>query len=114
MGNAILDRARAHYAARGVQTIEVPEWGEAGQPLILYWTPITLSERQRIVNRVRDSQTLEAMVYAIIIKAQDAQGQPAFTVEDKHALMNSVDAAVVERISGAILAAQSVEDAEKN
>jgi hypothetical protein len=114
MANPIIDRAKAHYAAYGVQSASVPEWGEADQPLQVYWSPVTLAERQKIVNRIKDGATLEAMAYALILKAQDGQGKNLFSLEDKLALMNGVDASVVERVAGLILAAPSVEDAEKN
>ncbi len=114
MANPILARARAHYEAQGTQSIEVPEWGDDATPLVVYWTPITCAERQKITNRYKDGQSQEALVYALILKAKDATGSAMFTLEDKQALMNGVDVAVVDRIASAILAAQTVEDAEKN
>lgn len=114
MGNPIIDRARAHYTAHGTQNIEVPEWGEKDKPLIVYWTPITLAERQKIMARMRENQTYDAMSYAIILKALDAKGEPLFTLDDKHALMHSVDGAVVDRLVSAIMASPTVEEMEKN
>ncbi len=113
MANPIIDRARAHYAAHGTQSMEVPEWGDDA-PLMVYWTPITLSERQKIANRAKDGQSQDAMAYAVILKARDAKGDPLFTLEDKHALIHGVDATVVDRIAAAMLAAPTVEEAEKN
>lgn len=114
MGNPIIDRARAHYQAHGTQSIEVPEWGEDGQPLIVYWTPVTMSERQRVVSRAADGKSADAMAHAVILKAMDAQGKPMFSIEDKHALMNLVDSSVVERLANALMGTVSVEDMEKN
>ena len=39
-----IERAKAHFKAQSVKTIEVPEWGEADKPLVIYVTPITLAE----------------------------------------------------------------------
>lgn len=114
MGNPIIERARLHFSAQGTQSIEVPEWGDETGPLTIYWTPITLSERQKIGNRAREGQTHESLAYAIILKALARDGTPLFTIDDKHSIVNGVDAGVVDRIAGAILAAPSVEDAQKN
>lgn len=114
MGNPIIDRARAHYAAHGAESLDVPEWGDEAGPLRVYWTPVTCAERQKITNRYKDGQSQEALVYVLILKACDAKGNPLFSLDDKPALMNGVDVAVVDRIASAILTAPSVDDMEKN
>lgn len=114
MANAIIDRARAHYASHGTQSIDVPEWGDESGPLMVYWTPITLAERQKIANRAKDGQTQDAMAYAVIIKARDGKGDLLFTLDDKHALIHGVDATVVDRLAAAMLSSPTVEEAEKN
>lgn len=113
MGNPIIDRARAHFTAQGVHSMEVPEWGDDA-PLVIYWSPITCAERQKIAARYKDGQSQEALVYAVIIKAKNASGDMLFTLEDKQALMNGVDVAVIDRIAAGILAGPTAEEAEKN
>ena len=42
----LIDRAKSHFESLGIQSIEVEEWkDEAGNPTVIYWTPITLSEK---------------------------------------------------------------------
>lgn len=109
-----IDHAKRHFSARTTRIIEVPEWAdESGKPLLVYATPITLAERQKLLNRARDN-SLDMMVYALIYKAQNEQGDPLFTLEHKHALMHEVDPDVVTRVAGEILASASVADLEKN
>jgi len=44
-----IDRAKSHFESLGVQHIEVPEWkDEAGNPSIIYWNPINLSEKNKL------------------------------------------------------------------
>lgn len=114
MANPIIDRARLHFRVDERRAIEVPEWGEAGTPLVLHAAPCTLADKRILHNRYKDGGLQEMYVHALIMKAQKEDGTPAFTLEDKRALMTAVAPAVVERIAEAILASASVEDAEKN
>jgi hypothetical protein len=115
VANPIIERARLHFRADDVRRIEVPEWGDAdGAPMVLYAAPVTLAEKKTLHNRYKDGGLQEMYVHALILKAQTADGKPAFTLEDKRALMTAVSPAVVERIAEAILHSASVEDAEKN
>ena len=46
-----IDRAKSHFESLGVQHIEVEEWkDEAGNPSVIYWNPITLSENNNILS----------------------------------------------------------------
>lgn len=114
MSNPIIDRARLHFRADERRVIEVPEWGEAGQPLMLYAAPCTLADKRVLHNRYKDGGLQEMYVHSLVMKAQHEDGKPAFDLADKRALMTSVDPAVVERVAEAILASASEEDAEKN
>jgi hypothetical protein len=109
MGNAYLDKLTADFDAQGRQSLPVEELG--GE---VYWTPVTVSERARIVARVNEGNASEATVYAVILKAEDAEGQKMFSLEDKPVLMRRVRASVIERIAAAILTEPSVETLEKN
>ncbi|MEY2653822.1 MAG: hypothetical protein RLZZ524_850 [Pseudomonadota bacterium] len=114
MANPIIDRARLHFRADERRAIEVPEWGEAGAPLVLFAAPVTLADKKRLHNRYKDGGLHEMYVHALIDKAQTEAGAPAFTLDDKRSLMTAVDPGVVERIAAQILAAAGPEDAEKN
>ena len=48
----IIDRAKSHFESLGVQSIEVPEWeDDDGKPTVLYWNPITLSEKNKLFKK---------------------------------------------------------------
>ena len=45
----LIDSAKSHFESLGVQHIEVEEWkDEAGNPSVIYWNPITLSEKNKL------------------------------------------------------------------
>ena len=47
---SVIDIAKSHFENLGTQSIEVPEWkDEDGKPVILYWNPITLSEKNKLL-----------------------------------------------------------------
>lgn len=119
--NAILDLAQKHYSGLERQRLEVAEWGEAGHPLVITFTALTVDERRRIFKpdahgRAPDGPT--ACVRAVILKACDEQGKRLFDAMDEHTLTHKVDSGVVGRIAGAILIDASPDDeameAEKN
>lgn len=115
MANPIIERARLHFKADEPRRIEVPEWGEGeGAPLVLLAAPVTLADKKLLHNRYKDGGLQEMYVHALILKATHVDGRPAFTLEDKRALMTACDPAVVERVAGVILRVADLEDAEKN
>lgn len=110
----ILDRARLHFRADEKRRVEVPEWGAEGAPLVLWHTPVTLADKQRLHNRYKAGGLQEMYAYTLIQKAQREDGSRAFTEADKLDLMNQVDPRVVERIAAQILGAPDLEAVEKN
>lgn len=107
-----IDAALAHMQDLGTKHIDVPEWKIAGAPLRVYWTPMTLKEREALFR----GGDLKLTGYAdvLIRKAMDEQGNPLFTLEDAPKLRGFVESGVIQRIAYAILAAPTIEDAEKN
>ena len=58
---SVIDIAKSHFENIGVQSMEVPEWkDEDGNPVVIYWNPITLSEKNRLLKK---SDTLNDVVY---------------------------------------------------
>jgi len=108
-----IDKAVAHFDALPSRIIEVPEWGDAGGPLLVHARPVTMAQKAAISKRA-DGDTIKTCVYAIITLAKDAGGEALFTLEDKHKLMHQVDGEVVVRLAGELLSAESVEDALGN
>jgi len=113
--NKIIERARSHF--NQVRHIDVPEWpDEAGAPTRVYWEPLTLDEQQKLRamrDAAKDDET-NGMLRVLISKAEDADGQKLFTIEDRPALRGSCDATIVERIVLAMTRSDSVEQATKN
>lgn len=107
-----IDAALAHMSEIGTRSIEVPEWQIDGKALVVYWTPMTLKERE-VLFRGGDLK-LTSYADVLIKKALDENGKPLFTLEDAPKLRGFVESGVVQKIAYAILAPVSIEDAEKN
>ena len=46
---SVIDRAKSHFENLGTQSIEVPEWkDDDDKATVLYWSPITLSEKNKL------------------------------------------------------------------
>ena len=104
MMSDIIGRAKAHYKEKlnaEQRVIEVEEWGEDGNPLLIYVKPANLVVRDKIYKYAAQG-SLEALVESIILRAVDADGLPIFAKKDKNALMTSVDPDVIARISSEI------------
>ena len=82
----LIDRAKSHFESLGIQSIEISEWkDEAGNPSVIYWNPITLSEKNKL-----------------------------FTLEDKIALMHKTDSDVLSRIATAMVQVITPDEVKKN
>lgn len=110
---SLIEKAKAHFATFAARRIEVPEWGDPGQPLVLFAEPLTLAEMRRL-RRENGSDEFGYLVALVILKAKTADGQPAFTLEHKHDLQHRVHPNVIARIAGEIAAASTVEEQAKN
>jgi hypothetical protein len=93
-----IDLVREHFASLGTRKIDVPEW-----KLVVYSSPVTLSEKNRLYRKSKDSD-MELLVDILIMKATDEHGTKLFTVEHKPTLLNKADSNVVGRVANAILA----------
>jgi hypothetical protein len=114
-----IERAKAHYTDLGVQSQEVPEWGEPAdgenpvKPLIIYWKPITLSEKQQLQTIGERDGYVARLADALIMKALDAEGKKLFTIEHKHALRHQVDPDVLARVVMRMMASPGVTEMGK-
>ena len=97
--------------------IEVFEWGEDGQPLVIYSGSITAGDIDKLQRKHKDflnNMTISGMVDLIITKAEDADGKRLFTIEDKMFLMGD-SVALIADIAGQMFGdVESIEYAEKN
>ena len=102
-----IERAKAHFTDFGVQSVEVPEWGEDGQPMVIYWKPINLAEKLRL--QASDDRLADCL----ILKALDAEGKKMFTIEDKYTMRHSVDPDVIARVVVRMMASPGVREMGK-
>ena len=112
LGSKIAERQN-----RQRRTIEVAEWGDDGVPLVVYCKPITAGDINKLQRKHKDflnNMTVAGMVDLIIMKAENADGDRLFTLEDKPTLMDE-PVNLIAQISGSLFAdVDSVEDQEKN
>lgn len=94
----LIDRMKAHFTDIGVRHVEVPEWGEDGKPLAIYFSPMTLAEKQKLMTIGERDGYVARLADALIMKAMDAEGKKLFTIEDKRTLRNQVDPDVLARV----------------
>jgi len=111
----VIERAKAHFSQQQRRIAEVPEWADDdGKPLIIHGKPLTLAEKQKI-DAYRDRWgKMDALAYTLILKAEDEQGNKIFTLEDKRALMTTVDPDVLARVIMDLISTPSPEAVSKN
>lgn len=113
--STVLERALAHFENRAMHQIEVPEWGEAGTPLIVYFKTPNMSDLSR-VQRESKGDTIEQAARLVVLRASDADGTRLFQNASYIELMKHCDPAVVSRIANAIIDEAKLDpaSAEKN
>jgi hypothetical protein len=99
------------------RTISVPEWGEDGTPLLIYVSDVTAGDLDKLQRKHKDfinNMTIAGMVDLLILKAEDADGNRMFSLEDKFTLMGE-PVNLIGDIAGKMFSdIASVEDQEKN
>lgn len=113
MHDKIIDRVKAHFDAKEIKVIEVPEWGDEQNPLYIYSSAMTLAQKNRLYKMAKEDD-LGLMVEALIMKAKDKEGNCLFSRADKPELMRSCDPDVLIRIATNIMSETDLEIAEKN
>lgn len=81
---------------------QVKAWSKADDKFIVYWTPLTLEDRQKIQRHAQGDDQLSSL-YTVIFKAQDDKGNLLFNVGDVAELLKFVDSAGIGEIALAIL-----------
>jgi len=112
---SVIDIAKSHFESLGVQSIEVPEWkDEHGNPTVLYWNPINLSEKNTLFKKSDNLNDVSILADIVIMKSLDKDGKKIFKPEDKIALLYKVDSDVLSKISTAMVQAITPEEVKKN
>ena len=110
-----IDRAKSHFESLGVQHIEVPEWkDEAGNPSVIYWNPINLSEKNKLFRKSDNLNDVSILADVVIMKAIDKDGKKLFSIEDKIALMHKVDSDVLSKVATAMVQVITPQEVKKN
>lgn len=116
----LIERARAHFEAIGLQWKDVPEWGEKDAegtlvaPARVYWRPMTLAEKNKGDQaRTRDGR-VAALAEMLIMKAIDAEGKALFTLDDKYFLMHKVHPDLIADLVIEMQNTPTAEEAAKN
>ena len=111
----LIDSAKSHFESLGVQHIEIDEWkDEAGNPSVVYWNPITLSEKNKLFKKSDNLNDVGILADVVVMKALDKDGKKMFTLEDKLALLHKVDSDVLSRLATAMIQAITPDEVKKN
>ncbi len=109
---SVIDRVKEHFDNQGIKKIEVAEWGEEGNPLVIYCKPFSLGEKRNLFKGARQDD-LAVLVDAIVLKARDGDGNKIFKIDDKKTLLNNADPEVVANVATQMLNPIPYEEAEK-
>jgi hypothetical protein len=109
---SVIDKAIEHFASFGQQHMDVEEWGEPGSPLRVFWTPMTMRERNK--HFAGDHAPGDRFIRLIIDKLTDKDGKKLFSLDDFEKLRTKVDPVVIVRIGVKITDEIKAADAEKN
>lgn len=112
----LLDRAKAQGCRDEVRALEVPEWGDNGQPFVIYYQRPSLDHLASSIEAGHAKNPIRQNVDIFCQLAKDADGKPLCNRIDGAELMKSADPLVLGRIMremGIIDGASDVEQ-EKN
>ena len=102
----IVDRAEADFRSKlsgKLSSIDVPEWGENGTPLKVYWKSlINFKSQEKIFQLINAGKTSEAVCQTLITRALDEEGSHLFQQHELEKLMRFTDPNVIGRSVGAM------------
>lgn len=113
MINGKLSDALAALYDGSLLSIEVPEWNDILEDGRLYYSPLTLKEKQRL-QPWADKNDAQMYVELIILKAKNASGEHLFDTGARALLMETVPCYILERIGLDILTVPEPEDLKKS
>lgn len=107
---SLIDKATAHFNAKTVRSLYVPEWD-----VEVFAHPLTMADKGKWLTRASGSNT-DYLVYAVIFGAKDREGNALFSIEDKAALRENCDSEVVSTVASFVLSSDNAteEEREKN
>ena len=106
---SVIDNMVSHFTNKEISQVEVPEWGDGENPLVIYYKPFTLAEQKKLYSMAKDDN-IEMLAYTLILKALDEDGSKLFNMGDKFKLMNQVDPYILAKVAGKITESDDLED----
>lgn len=102
-----LDSMKAHFNSLGLPSMTIPEWIVEEKPMIIYWKPLTVIERQTIAEGTsRD-------VDIFILKALDDKGERLFGLADKPTIDRLVAPQIITRVAAKMMELPTPDAIEK-
>jgi hypothetical protein len=115
MAGKAIAAVKAHYEyfSKNRRSITVPEWRIDGQPMIIFWKPVTTAMMRRAMGVDRSLTRINAELICAL--AEDESGAKMFDdIADAHVLDTEGAHEVVSRIASAMLRAPQIEDVIPN
>ncbi|MCB9993122.1 MAG: hypothetical protein H6873_05645 [Hyphomicrobiaceae bacterium] len=112
--SSLIERVKAHYKADELRHVDIPEWGEGGEPLKAAFYPATMRDVSMAM-KAADNDPSRYNARLVALKLLDADGNRLFGMADGYDLEQSADPTVLTRLSlfiGGYL--KPIEDVEKN
>ena len=101
-GSEFIEKAKAIYNDVGMESVDVDGIG------VVYYKPMTLSERALIQKLSKSNSELPAST--IVVKALDENGDRMFGNMSKADLIRGIDANTLDEVAAKIVDIRSVED----
>lgn len=103
-------------ANKNTVRVEVVEWGDEDEPMVLFATPLNAGEFSRLQKKHPNfltNMSIEGLVDLIIMKALQENGEKAFDIGDKPILMRQ-PVNVVSDVAGQLMGeVNNVEEVKK-
>ena len=104
-------------AKQSTVRVEVLEWGDENEPMVLFATPLNAGEFSRLQKKhpnFLNDMTVEGLIDMLIMKAMDSEDNKAFDVGDKPILMRQ-PVGLISNVAGQLMGdVTSVEEAKKD
>lgn len=109
---SLLDRIKAQGGRSEIRTLEVPEWGDEGAPLVIHFQTPSLNHLAASIEAGHGGNPIRQNVDIFCQIARDADGKPLFNRIDAIALMETADPRVLGRVMRQMDIISTADDAE--
>ena len=95
---SLLDTIKAQGGRAETRTLDVPEWGKPGAPLVIHYRRPNLNHLAAAIEAGHAKNPIRQNVDVLCQIAMDGQGKPLFRRLDAVALMEDADPVVLGRV----------------